>query len=177
MNKKILEKAKKIKLIGMDIDGVLTGGEIVVLNSGEEVKFWNAKDRFGFALARKSGGGLKFVWITGRESKEVENQAKEIGVDRIYQNCYDKLSAYREIVKNFSLHPAEIAYIGDDLMDLPILKRVGLSVCPNDAPEELKKIVDHISFYPGGKGVFRETIEIILKAKGLWRKTINEYLR
>lgn len=177
MNKKILEKAKKIKLVGMDIDGVLTGGEIVVLNSGEEVKFWNVKDRFGFALARKSGSGIKFVWITGRESKETERQAKEIGIDCIYQNCHDKLAAYKEILKNFSLKQDEVAYIGDDLMDLPVLKRVGFSVCPNDAPEELKKIVDYISPFFGGKGVFRDLIEIVLKAKGLWRKTVSEYLR
>jgi len=177
MNKKILEKAKKIKLIGMDIDGVLTGGEIVVLNSGEEVKFWNVKDRFGFALAHKSGSGLKFVWITGRESKEVERQAKEIGIDAVYQNCQDKLSAFKEVLKNFSLKQEGVAYIGDDLMDLPVLKRVGFSICPNDAPEELKKIVDHISPFPGGGGVFREVIEIVLKAKNLWRKTVCEYLR
>lgn len=161
----------------MDIDGVLTRGEIVVLNSGEEIKFWNVKDRFGFALTQKSGSGLKFVWITGRESKEVERQAKEITIDALYQNCKDKLFAFKDVLKKFSVKQDEVAYIGDDLMDLPVLKRVGFSVCPNNAPEELKKIVDYVSPLPGGCGVLREVVEIILKSKGLWHKTVREYLR
>lgn len=161
----------------MDIDGVLTGGEIVVLNSGEEIKLWNVKDRFGFTLARKADSGLKFFWITGRQSKEIENQAKEISIDSVYQNCYDKLAAFKEILKNFTVQSAEVAYLGDDLMDLPVLKRVGFSVCPSDAPEDLKKIVDYVSPNPGGKGVFREIVEMVLKAKGLWRKAVSDYLR
>ena len=96
ISKRIVAKAKKIKLIAMDVDGVLTGGEIIVLESGEEVKFWNVKDRFGFHLLRLSGAPIRLAWITGRKTRQVYDRAKEIGIDDLYQDCMRKREAQGE---------------------------------------------------------------------------------
>jgi 3-deoxy-D-manno-octulosonate 8-phosphate phosphatase (KDO 8-P phosphatase) len=176
MNRKLEALAKKIKLIGMDIDGVLTGGEIIVLDSNEEIKIWNVKDRFGFHLMHRSGANIPFAWITGRESKQVSDRAKEIGIQALYQNCMSKQKAMQEILSRFNLKPEEAAFLGDDLVDVPVLRFVGLSVCPADAPEEVKKEVDYISPYPGGKGVLREVVELVLKSQGFWEKATEGYI-
>lgn len=176
-SKEILKKAKKIKLIAMDVDGVLTNGDIVVRESGEEVKTWNVRDRIAFYFARKSTDKLKFAWITGRASRQVEQQASEIKIDALYQNCMDKLEAVKNLTSTFSVSFSEIAFIGDDLIDLPVLRRVGLSMCPGDAAPEVKEHVDIVSLYPGGKGVLREAVEIVLQAGGLWKKVVAGYLK
>jgi len=173
----IFEKAGKIKLIAMDVDGVLTNGDIIIRESGEEVKTWNVKDRIGFYFARLCGNGLKFAWITGRASRQVEQQAESIKIDALYQNCMDKKQALQNLMERFSLSADEIAFIGDDLIDLPVLCRVGLSICPHDASFELKEYVDVVSAYAGGKGVFREAVELVLRATGVWEQIIAEYVK
>lgn len=173
-NRKLAKKAKLVKLIGMDVDGVLTAGEIIILNDGEELKIWNVKDRLGFHLVRQVEG-IKFAWISGRASLEVTARAKELGIEALYQGCKDKSGVYEEILKNFNLKPEETAFIGDDLIDIPILQRVGLAVCPQDAPAEVKKEVDYIAAVSGGKGVLREVVELILKSQGIWDKATAEY--
>ncbi|MBD3271082.1 MAG: HAD hydrolase family protein [Elusimicrobia bacterium] len=172
----VLTRAKKIKLIAMDIDGVLNTGDILVRESGEEVKSWNVRDRIAFYFAGRSSVRLRFAWITGRGSRQVQQRAAEIPVDALYEHCMDKKSALLDIMKKFSLSEQEIAYIGDDLIDLPVLKRVGLSVCPRDAANELKPHVDFISTVPGGKGVLREVVELVLTAYGEWDAIIRHYL-
>ncbi|MFH1379004.1 MAG: HAD hydrolase family protein [bacterium] len=171
----ILKKAKKIKLIAMDIDGVLTNGDIIVRESGEEVKIWNVRDRIAFHFAEKSKSHLKFVWITGRGSRQVEQRAAEIKIDSLYQYCMNKKEALCDLMNKYSLSSEKIAFIGDDLIDIPVLNLVGLSMCPADAAIEVLRNVDIISRYNGGKGVLREMVEIILKSKGLWEKLVNEY--
>ncbi len=175
MNKKILDKAKKIKLIAMDIDGVLTPGDIVIMESGEEVKSWSAKDRFGI-FATRNAGGIKFAWISGRKSGQVEERAKELKIDAVYLGSLGKLPAFNDILKRFKLTGSEIAYIGDDIVDVPLLKRAGLSVCPDDAVDDVKKVVDYITRAKGGQGVLREVIEIVFKAQGRWKKAVAKYL-
>ncbi len=174
MNKSILNKAKKIKVIAMDVDGVLTAGDIIILNSGEEIKVWNVKDRMGFHLA-KLAGGLKFAWISGRKSQEVIKRANEIGIDALYLSVGDKYGVWEKLLKRFSIIPKELVYIGDDVVDIPILKRAGLSFCPQDACKEVKSVVDYVSGFSGGKGVVREVIEIILKSQNKWKKAISFY--
>lgn len=177
MNKKILDKAKKIKVLAMDVDGVLTRGEMIVLDSGEEIKIWNVKDRFAFSFPPKLNLELKFVWITGRGSSHVSDTAEQLGIDALYQNCEEKLPYWKEMLEEFSVSPDAVAYIGDDLMDLPLIKRAGLSVCPKNAPKEMKNMVDYVSLYDGGDGVVRETIEMILKARGVWKQLVSLYTR
>lgn len=174
-NTALLRKAKKIKLIAMDIDGVLTTGSIIVLESGEEVKAWNVRDRIAFYYARQVKSGLLFAWISGRGSHQLEMRAQEIGIDALYQNCMKKSKALHEIARKYSLSLDEIAYIGDDLIDLPVLVKAGLSVCPRDAVPEVQDRVDLVSAYIGGKGVLREAVEIVLKAQGMWKKLVHEY--
>ena len=137
--KKLLIKAKKIKLIAMDVDGVLTAGEIIVLDSGGEIKIWNVKDRLAFHLIRRSKADIKLAWITGRASKQVADRAAEIGIDEFYQDCMDKKTAMEEILNKHSIKPEEAVFIGDDLIDIPVLRMVGIGVCPCDAPDEVKK--------------------------------------
>lgn len=174
--KTIGAKAKKIKLIAMDIDGVLTGGEIIVLDSQEEVKIWNVKDRFAFHLVHRSGIDIKFAWITGRQSKQVSDRAKEINIEALYQNCMKKKAALHEIAQRFGLTAEQVAFIGDDLVDIPPLRYAGLAVCPADAPVEVKKEADFVTEARGGRGVLREVVETVLKSQGLWQKATAGYI-
>lgn len=160
----------------MDVDGVLTSGEIIMLESGEEIKIWNVKDGFAFDLIRFSGADLKVVWITGRQSTQVKQRADDMGVDMLYQDCMEKKTALLEAAGKYNLKPEEIAYIGDDIVDIPPIRLAGLSVCPSDAPSEVKKEVDFISSLSGGRGVFREVVEIVLKSRGFWKKAVSKYI-
>ena len=171
--KQLLKIASKIKLIATDIDGVLTAGEIIVLESGEEIKIWNVKDRQGLHTLKQNMPNIKIAWITGRKSKQVEIRAKEQKIDYLVQECKDKVKSILDIANKLSIGLSEIAYIGDDIIDLSVLRKVGLSVCPKDAVIEAKKVSKYISQYDGGKGVFREVCEILLKANNKWDEIIN----
>jgi 3-deoxy-D-manno-octulosonate 8-phosphate phosphatase (KDO 8-P phosphatase) len=172
--KQLLNAASKIKLIATDVDGVLTAGEVIVLESGEEVKIWNVRDRQGLHTLKKYLPEIKVAWITGRKSKQLELRAKEQKIDFLVQECKDKTKALIEIANKISADFSEIAYIGDDIIDLKVLKSAGLSVCPKDAVIEAKKVSRYVSQYDGGKGVFREVCEIVLKSKKIWDKIIKE---
>jgi len=168
-------RAKKIKLIATDIDGVLTDGKIVILNSGEEVKSWDVADRFAFTIMRNFAPDLKIAWITGRKSQQVEDRAREVGVHYLYQKCMDKLAAIKEIVSKEEIDMEEVAFIGDDLLDMPVLLRCGFSACPANAVKEVKGAVDYVTDAASGRGVFREVVEVILKAHGIWKKVLDKY--
>ena len=161
----------------MDVDGVLTKGELIILDDENkiELKIWNIKDRFAYAMLRKADIELKLGWISGRGCKELETRARELKIDFFYQNVKNKLEVYNQILKQTGYKNEEVAYIGDDWLDLPILKRVGFSVCPKDAVEEVKRCVDYISKYNGGCGVFREVVEMILKAKNKYKTVLAIY--
>jgi 3-deoxy-D-manno-octulosonate 8-phosphate phosphatase (KDO 8-P phosphatase) len=177
--KGIIDKAKKVKLIAMDVDGVLTGGEIIFYESGsrlKETKIWSVRDRMGFSLLRSAKADLRLAWITGRYCKHVADQAKELKIESFTQDCMDKGTAMKGIMKKFSLKPEQVLYIGDDLVDVPVLKMVGLGVAPNDAIAEVLNVADYITSVPGGKGVFREVVELALKAQGFWSIATAKYL-
>ncbi|MCL1972781.1 MAG: HAD hydrolase family protein [Endomicrobia bacterium] len=171
----ILKKAKNIKLLACDVDGVLTRGEIIILNNGEEVKIWNVKDGLGYHELKQIFPRVKTAWITGRESEQVKKRAESMGIDYLVQNCMRKKTAFDAILGETGFKASETAYIGDDIVDIQVLKLAGLSICPNDAVEEVKKHVDMVSSFKGGEGVVRDVIEIILKAKGEWKKTLERY--
>jgi len=171
--KRIKEKAKRIKLIVMDVDGVLTPGDVTFIN-GKEVKFWYARDRIAFYILKRIGD-IKTCWLTGRSSLEVKKRAKELGAI-LFDGVKRKKDIWKDILKRFKVKKEEVAYIGDDIVDLYPIKNSGLSFAPKDACYDVKKAVDYVTEAKGGRGVFREVVEIILKAKGLWKKALSYYL-
>ncbi|MCX5717865.1 MAG: HAD-IIIA family hydrolase [Nitrospirae bacterium] len=173
--KQIAEAAKDIKLLILDVDGVLTDGSIILDNRGNEFKAFHVRDGHGIKMLVRAG--IRVAIITGRSSKVVERRAKELGIAEVYQKCYNKIEAYTQIKKKFSLKDNDIAYIGDDIVDLPLLKRVGLSFAVADSPEEVKAHASAVTKNRGGRAAAREVTDIILKAKGLWNKVIDGYLK
>jgi len=169
----VLAKAKKIKVFAMDVDGVLTDGRLVFLESGEELKSWNVKDRIAFYILRRLGYAI--CWISGRKSPTVQRVAEDMEIEGIYLGIKDKLKVWEKVKKQFGAGDEEILYIGDDLVDISLLKRAGFAVCPRDAADEIKKLCDMTSSFDGGNGVLRETAEKILKAQGKWREAVDYY--
>ncbi|MCX5687875.1 MAG: HAD-IIIA family hydrolase [Candidatus Omnitrophica bacterium] len=168
----IEEKAKKIKLLILDVDGVLTDGRIIYDNFGDEIKCFNVHDGFGMTLLHRAG--IKSVIITAKKTRIVERRARDMHVIKVYSD-YRKLKVYEKVVKKFKVKDEEVCFIGDDLIDLPVLKRAGLSVAPPEAVEEVKFFCHYITKKSGGKGAVRELVEIILKSQGLWYNVTAEY--
>ncbi|MBC7190638.1 HAD-IIIA family hydrolase [Candidatus Aerophobetes bacterium] len=169
----MIKKAKNIKFLILDVDGVLTSGGIILDNENNELKIFNVRDGHGLVMLHKSG--INLAVITGRHSKALERRMKELGIAEVYQGTREKLKIFNEIVEKYNLKKEEIAAMGDDIIDLSILDRVGLSVCPQDAHEEVKKRVNYVTEQKAGQGAVRELCDIILKAKGLWDKFVDEY--
>lgn len=156
-----LKKLKGIKLLLLDVDGVMTDGGIYYTDSGNEMKKFNIQDGYGLVKLRRAG--IETGIITGRVSKIVLRRAKEVGITEVHQNLENKLEAYESIKKKFNLVDSNIAYIGDDEFDLPVLTKVGFSASPADAVPSVKKNVDYICKRRGGDGAVREVIELILQ--------------
>jgi 3-deoxy-D-manno-octulosonate 8-phosphate phosphatase (KDO 8-P phosphatase) len=163
-------------LLASDVDGVLTGGEIIVLNNKEEIKIWNVKDGMGYGELARVSPKIETAWITGRKSLQAQKRSKEMGIDYLIQGCMNKKSAIEKILKQNNLLMSECAYLGDDIVDIPLLKAAGISACPKDACRDVKKYVDYVSDFNGGEGVVREIIELIMKAKGEWKKALDRYV-
>src|SRR3990167_1498658 len=172
---RVKSKAKRIKLLIMDVDGVLTDGRIILDDRGRELKFFYIKDGHGIALAQRAG--LPTAIISGRNSKVVNIRAREFGIKIVYQNSLDKLKSYESILKKTGLKDAEVAFIGDDLIDIPLLKKVGFSIAVADALPYVKDAADMVTEKKGGRGAVREAIEFILDAKGLWKKIYREFAK
>ena len=167
------ECAKKIKCIIFDVDGVLTDGTIAVGFQGESVKKFFCRDGLGMKLLRDAG--IKSAIITGRNSPITAYRVKELKMDALYQGCMDKREAYNTLKEKFSLTDDEFAYVGDDLIDLPVMIQVGLPAAVNDAVQEVREVAALISSYPGGRGAAREVIEFIIKAQDNWGRVIESY--
>ena len=161
------ERARKIKMIIMDVDGTLTDGSLLLLPDGEELKSYNVKDGAGILLAHLAG--FKTGIITGKISKSLEKRAEKLKIKDVYQGTLNKKKALSEILDRNKLSPEKIAYIGDDLGDLEVIKSVGLAGAVADAHPELKKHSHFICNCPGGKGAVREFIEFILKVQDKWQ--------
>jgi 3-deoxy-D-manno-octulosonate 8-phosphate phosphatase (KDO 8-P phosphatase) len=170
----MIEKIIKIKMLLMDVDGVLTDGSIILGNNGIELKIFNVQDGMGIDLAKRAG--LLVGIITGRVSEAVARRAKELNMDEISQGSYNKLEPYENIKLKYNLSDNEIAYIGDDILDISILKKCGLKITVTNGREEVKRICDYVTKASGGNGAVRETVELILKGKGIWEKLIKELI-
>ena len=169
------EIAKKIKLIIFDVDGTLTDGRIYMGPEGEAMKAFSARDGMGIAMAHKAG--LKSAVITGRSSRIMTRRAKELKIDALYQGCIDKRGAYEELKLKYSLADEEIAYVGDDLNDIPLIIQAGLGCCVGDGVPEVRELAQVTAELPGGGGAVREIIEFILKEQGKWSSLVGTFTR
>ncbi len=174
-SKDLIAKASKIKLLILDIDGVLSDNKLYYGDNGIEYKSFFTRDGHGMVMLQKSG--IEIAIITGRKSPLINKRMQDLKVKHIYQGKPDKLPTFLELVKKLNLSFDEIAYMGDDILDLPILTRVGLAACPKDADLEVITRTELISQYAGGQGCVREVCELILKSKGLWQQHLDFYLR
>lgn len=163
---------QRIKMVLMDVDGVLTGGDIIYTATGDELKIFSIHDGMGITLARMAG--LKTGIITGRMSEMVRRRAEELKFDAVIQGQVQKLAAYRDTRERFRLLDKEIAYIGDDLVDLCILKRVGFSVAVSNARDAVKEACDYVTDAQGGQGAVREVIDLILQKQNKFDELVEQ---
>lgn len=169
--KRIKKKAAEIKALFFDVDGVLTDGGIIYDNSGNETKNFNTRD--GYIISHLKKAGLVTGIITGRNSPVVTRRAAELDLDFCRQGISDKYLIFKELSNKYDIPPKKIAYVGDDINDLEVLRSCGLSACPDDAPSYIKKKVDLVTEAKGGHGVLREVADLILDAKGILCKILK----
>ena len=166
-------RASRVNMLLLDVDGVLTDGRIVYAEYGDELKCFDVQDGAGLVFWKRMG--LKSAIITSRTSRAVKRRAKELNVDVVIQGALLKLPAYERILKRLRVSDAQVCAIGDDLMELPFLRRVGLAVAVPNAVEEVKRVSHYVTQRPGGRGAVREVVDMILKAKGLWDQLLQRY--
>ena len=174
MKQKLKIAVKKIKTLIFDIDGVLTDGRFGYDGGDQEIKFFHARDGHGIKLAMRTG--MKVGILSGRSSNANRKRAEELGFDFIYENQKDKKMAFLRILQEHNLKAEECFYMGDDLVDIPVFKMVGVSATVADAPEYMDKYCDFRTMHCGGHGAAREIIEIILKEQGTWKQIIEKYI-
>ncbi|BAT71247.1 3-deoxy-D-manno-octulosonate 8-phosphate phosphatase [Thermosulfidibacter takaii ABI70S6] len=169
------KRIKPIKLLIMDVDGVLTDGRIVLDNEGNELKFFNVRDGHGIVMLHRIG--VETAILTGRVSKVVERRAKELSISYVIQGSLNKLEAYEGLRDRLGLRDKEIAYVGDDVVDIPVMRRVGFAVAVADAHPEVVKVAHYVTKAEGGRGAVREVAELIIKEKGFWDRVMERYIK
>lgn len=169
----LIERAKKVRMLILDIDGVLTDARIIYGDYGDELKNFDVNDGIGIFLMRKAG--IKNIILTAKSSPVVTRRAKVLKIDKVYHNFHYKIEAYEKIIKKFKVQPEEICFVGDDIIDVPVLKRVGLAVCPKTAMDEVKPYAHLITENGGGRGAVRELCNFILHAQGKWEQVTSVY--
>lgn len=173
MKENILEKLKKIKMLILDVDGVMTDGGIMMDNDGREMKIFNVRDGHGLVMVQRYG--LQVAILTGRRSAVVEHRARDLRITEVYQGALNKKEVFEEILKKNNLTPEQVAYLGDDIVDIPVLKMVGFSAAVADALDIVKKAVDYVAINKGGRGAVRELCEMLLTAQGYWTEVADRY--
>lgn len=168
-------RAAKVRLLLLDVDGVLTDGGIIYDQDGRESKRFHVRDGHGIVMLRRSG--IEVGIITGRTSPVVPIRAGELGISLVRQGATDKVAAWREITASMRLLPEETAYVGDDIVDVPLLREVGFAAAVADAEEYVRSAVDFVSSRPGGAGAVREIVEFVLRAAGMWETASARYFR
>ena len=169
-----LPKAKAIKLLLLDVDGVLTDGSLIYSHDGHESKAFNTQDGFGLRMLQDSG--VEVGIITARSSEALNRRSQDLKISHLYQGSSNKLDAYKEIIKKTQLKPFEIAYMGDDWLDMVLLKRVGLAVAPANAVSEVKEMVHYTTEQSGGHGAVREVCDLILEAREKHKELLQHYM-
>ena len=169
-----MQNLENIKMLILDVDGVLTDGTIVINADGSESKFFNSLDGHGIKMWQRSGLGVAI--LSGRESEPTKHRAKQLEIEHVFEDCHDKLPVLEQFLKKINLQPEEAAYIGDDVVDLTSMRYVGFSIAVANAVDEVKRQADFVTNRPGGSGAVREAIEYILKKSGRWQKLMERYL-
>lgn len=169
------ERAAAIKLIIFDVDGVLTDGSLFYGDDGEEYKAFNSRDGHGIKMLRASG--VEAAILTGRTSQVVAHRARNLGIGRIVQGSEDKLHSYEHMLAEIGLRPEQTAFMGDDVVDLPVMRRCGLAITVPEAPEEVRRRAHLITAHAGGRGAAREACEFIMRAQGTWAAQLALYDR
>jgi 3-deoxy-D-manno-octulosonate 8-phosphate phosphatase (KDO 8-P phosphatase) len=173
MNKRIAARAKRIRLAIFDVDGVLTDGTVHLSARGEEIKAFNILDGLGLKMLAQSG--VQAALLSGRKSQIVTLRAREIGIVHVLQGIDDKLGAYEKLIAKLGMSPGETAFMGDDLPDLPVLRRCGLALSVPNAPEFVREHAHHVTEKPGGRGAVREACELLMQAQGTLRPLLATY--
>jgi 3-deoxy-D-manno-octulosonate 8-phosphate phosphatase (KDO 8-P phosphatase) len=168
-------RARAVRMIVFDVDGVLTDGSLFYGDHGEEYKAFNSRDGHGIKMLRASGVATGI--ITGRTSQVVLHRARNLGIAHIFQGAEDKLEAFDKLLLSVNLEPGQIAYMGDDLVDLPVINRCGLAITVPDAPTEVKTRCQVITQASAGRGAAREACELIMRAQGTWASQLALYDR
>lgn len=172
----VRKRAKQIEVLLMDVDGTITPGTVMLLSQPDgtalEIKTFDAHDGQGLSLARTAG--LRTGVITGRESAAMRHRARELDIEFVYEKQAHKVKAYEEILKKTGVPESAVAYLGDDLPDLPLMRRVGLAVAVGDATLEVKLAAHFVTKAVAGRGAARELVELILKSKGIWEEMIEK---
>ena len=171
--KEQIHSLDKIKLLILDVDGVLTNGVVYISSRGEELKAFHLRDGQGLKLLQRAGIGI--VLLSGRFSEATARRAEELGIGEVYHGIIGKLPLYERILCEKGLGDEEVAYVGDDLMDLPILRRAGFSATIADGIEEAKDIAHYVTYRKGGEGAVREVVELILRSQGKWEEVTAIY--
>jgi len=169
----IKERLQKVKLLIMDVDGVLTDGKIIFDDRGGELKFFDVQDGLGVVILRRAG--IKTAIITAKGSKVVERRSADMQVDKLYQDADDKTVAFEHLLQELDLKAEEACFIADELIDLPVIKKAGFAVAVKNAAPEVKEHAHYITKRSGGNGAVREVIEMILKAQNKWKAAIAKY--
>ncbi|AQQ71876.1 3-deoxy-D-manno-octulosonate 8-phosphate phosphatase KdsC [Limihaloglobus sulfuriphilus] len=168
------EKAKNIKMLILDVDGVLTDGGIILAEDGTEMKLFNSQDGHGIKLWQRAG--LETAIISGRVTNVTAKRAEQLDIKYVMQGCKKKLPAYESLLEKVGLTAAQTAYIGDDTIDIPLVRRAGFGAAVENAVDELKHYADYTTKRKGGSGAVREVIELLLKASGRWDSLMERYL-
>lgn len=168
------ERAKKIKLLACDVDGVLTDGRIYISDMGEECKAYNIRDGLGMKLLQECG--VKLALVSGRTSRSVEARAQDIGIAMLYQGVDDKVAVLEALMRELDLRVEQCAFMGDDLVDLPAMRRAGFALTVADAPALVRERAHYVAKCAGGHGAVREACEFIMQAQGALAQAFAKYL-
>lgn len=169
----VLDKAKKTKVLLLDVDGVLTDGRIIYDSKGSDAKFFDVHDGLGVYLLKRAG--IKTILITAKGSRAIHPRARDMRVEKVFANIFPKTAVLDKILKKHRVDVTEICFVGDDLVDLSLMRKVGLPIAVFNAAPEIKQAASYITMRLGGRGAVREVAELILKAQGKWLEAISFY--
>jgi len=172
-DERLLTKIRGIRLLILDVDGVMTDGRIIIDDAGLESKQFDVRDGHGLKILMRYG--IEVALLTGRKSRVVDHRAADLGIKEVHQGVWNKQEVFDEILKERKLTPEQTAYVGDDVVDIPLLRRVGFGVAVADACPEAVRAADYVTEHPGGRGAVREVCEVILKAQDRWGDVAARY--